>query len=206
MEGRALGKTEKCLQRAQDGGQYARGRDQHCARGILVEPGKERRADDARENDGRDTDDVVQRAKEIGRRVMRRLGRIHPVMPVLEQRLDLWRPGAGSRDWNCLWSALLRLHGLPARAAVTELPASARWWCQANGGRACFAEARGPSHHQRAKAGRYLLIGIMMCAPGVPVSISHGRPSPLIDSSRRLSSDTPIDSGVAPGTESTHSN
>src|SRR5439155_16000899 len=52
----------------------------------------------------------------------------------------------------------------------------------------------------------YLLIGIMMCAPGVPASISHGRPSPPIDSSRRLPSDTPIDSGVAPGTDSTHSN
>src|ERR1700722_4751914 len=50
----------------------------------------------------------------------------------------------------------------------------------------------------------YLLIGIMMCAPGVPANISQGRPSPAIDSSRSLPFETPIDSGVAPGTDSTH--
>ena len=53
---------------------------------------------------------------------------------------------------------------------------------------------------------RYWLIGIMMCAPGVPASISHGTPWPLIATSRWLPSDTPTDSGVAPGTERIHSN
>ena len=51
----------------------------------------------------------------------------------------------------------------------------------------------------------YLLIGIMMCAPGVPGSINHGTPWPFSASSRWLPSDTPIVSGVAPGTDSTHS-
>jgi hypothetical protein len=51
----------------------------------------------------------------------------------------------------------------------------------------------------------YLLIGIMMCAPGVPDNINHGRPSPSSAAVRWLPSETPIDSGVAPGTDSTHS-
>ncbi len=55
-------------------------------------------------------------------------------------------------------------------------------------------------------AASYLFTGIMMCAPGVPGSISHGMPCPLSPSSRWLASDTPIDSAVAPGTDSTQSN
>src|SRR5262249_60551295 len=72
----------------------------------------------------------------------------------------------------------------------------------AEGGRVGRGPAAGPAP---LIATGYLLIGIMMCAPGVPASISHGRPSPPIDSSRRRASDTPIVSGVAPGTDSTHS-
>ena len=44
-----------------------------------------------------------------------------------------------------------------------------------------------------------------MCAPGVPGSISHGVPRSSSASSRALAVVTPIDSGVALGTESTHS-
>ena len=52
----------------------------------------------------------------------------------------------------------------------------------------------------------YLLIGIMMCAPGVPGSISHGVPRSSSASSRALAVVTPMVSGVAPGTDSTQSN
>jgi len=48
------------------------------------------------------------------------------------------------------------------------------------------------------------LIGIMMCAPGVPGSISHGQPFPFSAASRWLSVDTPTESGVAFGTDITH--
>ena len=56
-----------------------------------------------------------------------------------------------------------------------------------------------------ANGSSYQLIGIMMCAPGVPDNISHGRPSPAIAAARWLPSEMPIESGVAPGTDSTHS-
>src|SRR5262249_13199425 len=49
------------------------------------------------------------------------------------------------------------------------------------------------------------LIGIMMCAPGVPGSISHGLPLPFSAASRWLSVETPTESGVAFGTDITHS-
>ena len=45
----------------------------------------------------------------------------------------------------------------------------------------------------------------MMCAFGVPASISQGRPSPLSALFRWLSVETPIDSDVAPGTIITQS-
>ena len=44
-----------------------------------------------------------------------------------------------------------------------------------------------------------------MCAPGVPGGISHGVPRSSSASSRALAVVTPIDSGVAFGTESTQS-
>ena len=43
-----------------------------------------------------------------------------------------------------------------------------------------------------------------MCAPGVPGSMSQGNPSPFNAASRWLAVDTPMDSGVAFGTDITH--
>src|SRR5579864_4087126 len=63
----------------------------------------------------------------------------------------------------------------------------------------------GSVDHPR-RAFLYLLIGIITCAPGVPASISQGRPCPLSAASRWLTADTPMDSGVALGTDITHSN
>lgn len=51
----------------------------------------------------------------------------------------------------------------------------------------------------------YLLIGIITCALGVPGSINQGKPLPNNASSRWLDVDTPIVSGVAFGTDITHS-
>src|SRR5665213_4191839 len=50
----------------------------------------------------------------------------------------------------------------------------------------------------------YWLIGIITCAPAVPASISQGSPCPFNAPSRWLTVDTPIDSGVANGTDITH--
>src|SRR5581483_10936687 len=49
------------------------------------------------------------------------------------------------------------------------------------------------------------LIGIMMCAPGVPGSIIQGLPLPFSAASRWLAVEMPSCSGVAFGTEITHS-